>query len=166
MSGPGIFRCVSCGTHPRPRYLVYTMLHLFAYGTLMCPDIMEEVAGARVCGTPGTLHGYRRCGVRGEVYPGLVPDEACRVEGVVYRDLTATAWRRLDRFEGTLYERVAVQVALGEGRRLEAGTYVVRPAARLHLTATDWDFHEFLRIGKARFEHGYDGYRALDQEDA
>lgn len=32
----------------------------FAYGTLMCEDIMREVSGIRPSHVPGTLKGYRR----------------------------------------------------------------------------------------------------------
>jgi len=136
--------------------------HLFAYGTLMCADIMGEVAG---CGPlarePATLRGYGRRAVRGEPYPALVPEESGRVAGVVYRDVPAAAWARLDRFEGELYARRPVVVELSGGGLLPAAAYVAEAALRERLARCDWDFDEFLRRGKARFRKHYRGFRAL-----
>jgi gamma-glutamylcyclotransferase (GGCT)/AIG2-like uncharacterized protein YtfP len=141
------------------------MEHLFAYGTLMCDDIMREVAGCSPVPLPGTLRGYRRCSVRDALYPALVPDEEGCVEGVVYRNVPPSAWDRLDRFEGEMYERRVVQIELMEGTALPAATYVVRPEFLDLLDPSDWDFAQFLRNGKASFERHYPGYRSLPSND-
>jgi gamma-glutamylcyclotransferase (GGCT)/AIG2-like uncharacterized protein YtfP len=137
------------------------MENLFAYGTLMCEDIMEEVSGCRLAGVPGTLKGYGRRSVRGEHYPALVPHEEGRVEGVVYRNVPDSAWERLDRFEGEMYVRQLVQIELNDGSTAQAATYVVQPEFLDLLDPTDWDFGEFLRNGKASFQRHYRGYRSL-----
>jgi gamma-glutamylcyclotransferase (GGCT)/AIG2-like uncharacterized protein YtfP len=138
------------------------MNDLFAYGTLMCDDILRDVAGCRLSAVAGTLRGYSRRAVRGEPYPALVPDPEGRVAGVVYRDVPDAAWRRLDRFEGEMYVGQTVEVDLAEGGTLLAQTYVVRPEFRHRLAPSDWDFADFLRHGKARFQSHYVGYRALE----
>jgi gamma-glutamylcyclotransferase (GGCT)/AIG2-like uncharacterized protein YtfP len=138
------------------------MAHLFAYGTLMCEDIMQEVSGCRPSPLKATLTGYSRRRVRGEDYPGLLPWEPGRVEGVVYRDLPEPAWRRLDRFEGAMYTRLGVAVELECGGRLAAETYVVHPQWTDRLEEVEWDFADFLRRGKMRFKAGYEGYRHLE----
>ena len=138
------------------------MRHLFAYGSLMCADIMREVAGCDLPGAEAVLHGYRRVVVRGEQYPGLVPADGKSVKGVVYRDVPSSAWDRLDRFEGEMYIRQSVQVSLKHGGIVRADAYVVRPEFRDRLEDSDWAFDEFLRNGKARFQRYYRGYRSLD----
>jgi gamma-glutamylcyclotransferase (GGCT)/AIG2-like uncharacterized protein YtfP len=137
------------------------MENLFAYGTLMCEDIMEDVSGCRLSPVPGTLTGYSRRSVRGEHYPALVPHEAGRVEGVVYRDVPDSAWERLDRFEGEMYARRRVQIKLNDGSTLPAATYMVQPAFLGHLEQSDWDFADFLRNGKTSFQRHYKGYQSL-----
>jgi gamma-glutamylcyclotransferase (GGCT)/AIG2-like uncharacterized protein YtfP len=137
------------------------MPHLFAYGTLRCEDILAEVVRCRPSSLPGVVHGYRCGPVKGEVYPGLVEEEDGQVEGVVYRDLAPAAWARLDRFEGDLYVRRPVPVALSSGASCEAETYLVRPQHRDRVGPGTWDFDAFLRTGKPVFQGHYQGYRSL-----
>ena len=138
------------------------MRNLFVYGTLMCEDIMQEVAGCLPARLPGILPGYERRAVKGERYPGLVPGPGGRVDGVVYRDVPGFAWARLDRFEGDMYRRRRVQVALTDGATLVAETYVVRPRFVSRLDRAEWNFSEFLRSGKAKLCRHYQGYANLD----
>ncbi|MDY6990752.1 MAG: gamma-glutamylcyclotransferase family protein [Thermodesulfobacteriota bacterium] len=137
------------------------MENLFAYGTLMCDDIMEEVSGFHLAYVVGILKGYSRWCVKGEHYPALVPDEEGRVEGVVYQNLSNGAWDRLDRFEGEMYTRESVEVELADGTTVPAAAYVVRAEFLNHLDQADWDFEDFLRNGKARFQNHYKGYQSL-----
>jgi gamma-glutamylcyclotransferase (GGCT)/AIG2-like uncharacterized protein YtfP len=137
------------------------MENLFAYGTLMCDDIMREVSGCRLSHVPGTLKGYSRRSVKGEQYPALIPDEEGRVEGVVYWNVPNAAWDRLDRFEGEMYARQLVQIALNDGATVLAATYVVHPEFLDHLEQAEWDFSDFLRHGKASFQRYYKGYQSL-----
>jgi gamma-glutamylcyclotransferase (GGCT)/AIG2-like uncharacterized protein YtfP len=137
------------------------MANLFAYGTLMCEDIMGEVSGSRLSCAPGTVRGYCRRSVREQHYPALAPDEEGRVEGVIYRDLPSSAWRRLDRFEGEMYLRQLVQVEVIDGATLLAETYIVRPKFLCYLEASEWSFAKFLRNGKKLFQREYCGYRQL-----
>ena len=138
------------------------MKNLFAYGTLMCEEIMEDVSGCRLPPPmPGILKGYSRWSVRGEPYPALIRDEKNLVEGVVYRNVPDSAWDRLDAFEGEMYERRLVRIDLDGATTLLAMTYVVRPEFLDHLEKSGWDFAQFLRSGKAGFQNDYKGYRSL-----
>ncbi len=134
------------------------MENLFAYGTLMCEDIMGDVSGCHPPSpSPGTLKGYSRWSVKGEPYPALVRDEKKLVEGMVYRNVPDSAWDRLDAFEGEMYERRLVRIDLEDGTTLLAMTYVVRPEFLDHLEKPEWDFAHFLRNGKAGFQNDYKG---------
>ena len=135
---------------------------LFAYGTLMCAEIMAEVAGKRLPYTPAVLTGYRRFLVRGEQYPGVVDDPAGTVSGLVYHDIDATGWRRLDRFEGEMYQRRPVTVQLAGGGLAQVDCYVIRSAFLHRLTRTEWDYTAFLLRGKRMFQQQYFGFKAID----
>jgi gamma-glutamylcyclotransferase (GGCT)/AIG2-like uncharacterized protein YtfP len=127
----------------------------------MCDDIMQEVAGCALTGEPGTLRGFCRRGVKGEHYPALIPEADSCVDGILYLDVPQAAWERLDRFEGEMYFRRRVPIEPGGGKTVAAQTYIVKPGFMDLLKATEWDFSEFLRSGKARFQKRYKGYGAL-----
>ncbi len=137
------------------------MEHLFAYGTLMCEDIMEQVAGYRLAYESGTLKGFSRRSVKGEDYPALVLQETGYVDGVVYRNVPNTVWERLDRFEGEMYARQSVHIDLKDGSALLVVTYVVRPEFLNYVDQFEWDFDEFFRNGKTSFQKHYKGYNWL-----
>lgn len=133
------------------------MAHLFAYGTLMCNAIMAEISGSHHSPVSATLRGYRRMCVKGEHYPALVPNAAEHVEGVVYLDVSAAAWDRLDRFEGEMYAREIVQVELDDGHTVPAETYVARAEYMEYLVDAEWDFSEFLRKNVVSFRRSFKG---------
>jgi len=137
----------------------------FAYGTLMCEDIMLTVTGRRFTRVSGFLAGYRRRGIKNEVYPGIIPEAGRTVEGIVYRDLTDTAWTALDTFEGEMYERRIVRVNLTDSTSIDAYTYVIRPEFENRLDSNDWDFEKFLEFGKKTFQKRYVGFKALKNGD-
>ena len=124
---------------------------LFAYGTLMCPEIMKTVSGLGPRHKPATIRDYSRRSVRGEWYPGLLPEIGGYVEGVVYCKIPRSAWKRLDQFEGKMYARQVVSVEVPDGSSIAAYTYVFRPEFRARLTAQEWDYAAFLREGRATF---------------
>ena len=133
----------------------------FAYGTLMCEDIMLAVTGHRFSRTPGVLRDYRRRAVKGEAYPGIIPERGRVVEGIVYRDVPDNAWAFLDAFEGEMYQRRIVGVNLADKTFIEAYTYVVRPDFESRLDSSEWDFEKFLQSDKKIFEAYYAGFKAL-----
>ncbi len=135
--------------------------HLFAYGTLMCDDIMHAVSGCSLPAAPGLLTGYRRWAVKGQGYPAIAPDATGQVEGTIYRHVPPAAWERLDRFEGEMYTRQPVAIAQQDGETVVAATYAIGAAFLDRLDGYEWDFAEFLRYGKARFQQHYGGYQAL-----
>lgn len=136
-------------------------MNLFAYGTLMCAEIMQQVAGCLPAQLPATLAGYRRCRLRGEEYPAIVGQQGAAVQGVVYLEVPQEAWRRLDRFEGEMYDRRPVLVDGAGGKSLAADTYVIRDAFARLLLPAEWSYAEFLRTGKKRFAADYEGFAAL-----
>lgn len=137
------------------------MAHLFTYGSLMCGDIMEKVAGCRLSCTEAVLRDFFRSGILGEEYPGIVPRSGAAVSGVLYLDLPETAVRRLDLFEGEMYERRTIEISSEEHGTCTAMAYVIKDSYRHRLTNEEWSYAGFLATGKARFENMYLGFEKL-----
>jgi gamma-glutamylcyclotransferase (GGCT)/AIG2-like uncharacterized protein YtfP len=113
-------------------------VHLFTYGTLVFPEVMEAVTGRRFESRTAVLRGYRRRMLQGRVYPGIRPAAADATEGRVYLEIDAAALACLDDFEGDEYERRRVEVGV-QGGTLVAEAYVVRGSASGLLTEVLWD---------------------------
>jgi gamma-glutamylcyclotransferase (GGCT)/AIG2-like uncharacterized protein YtfP len=133
----------------------------FAYGTLMCADILAGVAGPPGPGRAARLYGYERRLVRGQVYPGILPGIGGVVQGVLYPAIPVAGWDRLDRFEGAMYCRRSVEVQSEGGCWHRAQTYVVRPDCAARLSVEPWSLEVFAAAGKARFTAEYPGFRQL-----
>lgn len=88
-------------------------MNLFAYGTLMWPDVLEAVTGRRMAGEKITLAGYKRLRAKDRHYPVILRSPEDSVSGVLYTGLTEEEFQCLDAFEGVEYDRT--EVALGEG---------------------------------------------------
>jgi gamma-glutamylcyclotransferase (GGCT)/AIG2-like uncharacterized protein YtfP len=138
-------------------------MKLFAYGTLMDPEIMMQVSGAECRSAQAVLHHFVRKAVRGEVYPAIAPLRGASVDGVVYFGLPAAAFDRLDRFEGPLYRRTAVVAVLEGGDPVKAQAYVIAPNNLSRLSDREWRFDHFLEAGKDAFQKSYRGYEELKQ---
>jgi gamma-glutamylcyclotransferase (GGCT)/AIG2-like uncharacterized protein YtfP len=118
-------------------------MHLFAYGTLIFPELMERVTGRTFRRQTAVLRGYARFRLKDASSPALVPFPDTETDGVVYFDLDADTARRVDRFEGDAYRRVQANVETEGGEWVEAETYVLRAGARKRLTAEPWDDVDF-----------------------
>jgi len=138
------------------------MKNLFAYGTLMCEEIIEEVSGSRLHFKLATLTGFNRRKVKGEHYPAIFQSEKGAVEGMVYLKVPHSTWLRLDRFEGSMYVRQSVKVELADGIVLPADTYVIQPAFIDFLETFDWNFEDFVHLDKESFQKHYKGYQLMD----
>jgi gamma-glutamylcyclotransferase (GGCT)/AIG2-like uncharacterized protein YtfP len=138
-------------------------MHLFAYGTLMCPAIMRRVAGTLPAAQKATLEGYHRGPLDGIVYPAIFPRREARVEGLLYLDLSSSAWPRLDAFEGEIYYRDQVVVTMDDCSRRDAETYILRPEYLDRLGESEWSYAEFLEFGRAGFESEYEKFPAAPE---
>jgi gamma-glutamylcyclotransferase (GGCT)/AIG2-like uncharacterized protein YtfP len=117
---------------------------LFVYGSLLSPRILRAVIGRAPRPQRATLQGYRRVSLRGQAYPGLLPDGATATTGAVLR-VDARELRVLDRYEGELYRRERIVVRLDDGTTRSAQTYVLAPGARRRRTERPWSPEIFLR---------------------
>jgi gamma-glutamylcyclotransferase (GGCT)/AIG2-like uncharacterized protein YtfP len=118
-------------------------MRLFSYGTLQFPEVLQAVTGCHLEGEKAMLDDYASYLVRGKTYPGITLERGASVEGVVYTGIGEAHFKKLDRFEGELYERARVCVTDTEGNPLQAWTYVIRDAMRDQLTRTPWNKEDF-----------------------
>ena len=126
---------------------------VFAYGSLVVPEVWALVAGCAHPSEEAVLPGHRRRCLAGVPYPGVVADPEEEVPGVLWRDVDAEVTERLDDFEGDAYERVLVEVVADGGPEL-AWVYVIRPSAAPLLTPEPWDEAVFRERELERYLEG------------
>ncbi len=118
-------------------------MHLFVYGSLMIPSVLQTVTGRSFSRAQARLDGYIRYRLRGVSYPGITPRVGAVTEGVLLYGVDPVSLARLDAFEGELYERVTVSVTGANGFNGKAGAYVVRPPFQDRLSREPWDLYRF-----------------------
>lgn len=112
------------------------LVNVFTYGSLMFAPVWERVVSGRYHSVPAQLFGHARYAVREESYPGMVPETAGAVAGLLYYHVRPHDVAALDLFEGSDYRRDTVQVLLADGSLVEAQTYIyLRPEL---LTREPW----------------------------
>ncbi|MFN0181559.1 MAG: gamma-glutamylcyclotransferase family protein [Gemmatimonadales bacterium] len=116
--------------------------NVFTYGSLMYRRVWDRVVAGEYPARPGTIRGFERRRIVGEVYPALVPGSPERsVGGVVYLGVSAADLAALDQFEGEAYRRIEVVVDTGDGSGLAAWTYAFVAVERVD--QTEWDAERF-----------------------
>ena len=120
-------------------------MRLFCYGTLMFHEVMQRLSGWHFDGVAASLDDYGCYTVSGHAFPGIVYEAGAVTHGLVYTGIGDTLLRKLDRYEGDLYERVRVCVSDPQDRPLQAWTYVVPAAGRGMLSKQAWDRQTFER---------------------
>jgi gamma-glutamylcyclotransferase (GGCT)/AIG2-like uncharacterized protein YtfP len=131
---------------------------LFAYGSLMYPEVWRLVTGGGHPREPARIDGFNRRRRKGEVYP-VVYTGSESVDGILYWGLSAGELERLDRFEGSEYERRRVATTTAAGRRVEAWVYLFTGDPR-ELAEDPWDPGWFEREGLAVFLGRYRGFQS------
>ena len=127
-------------------------LSVFAYGTLLVPEIALAVVGRLPVSCRAELHGFARYLVKHEVYPGVIPEPGAVVAGMLYSDVRQRELALLDEYEGPTYERREVEVRLVPADvRVRAQCYVVREALSDVLSAEPWDLDHFVQHHCAEF---------------
>ena len=133
-------------------------MNIFAYGTLMIPDVMCAVTTREFRFMDAILRGYARFTVKGASYPGIIPVTEAVTEGFIYFDVDEFSLERLDEFEGDLYQRIPIQAETERGKILNAATYVIKPEYRDYLSLQKWDVEEFVQNSLAAFLNTYQGF--------
>ena len=143
------------------------MPHLFAYGTLMFPEVWRIVVDKEFETASASLAGYEIFRVEDAVYPGIIrkepADSSAIVRGLVYFDLNPVSLARLDAFEGPEYIRQLVVVTCHNGEEIEADAYVVPQESAHLLTNEVWTADDFAARGHlAKFVAQYAGFARIE----
>ena len=107
-------------------------VNVFAYGSLMYGPVWSRVVSGDYRSLRGTVRGFARLRIAGEVYPALVraaPKSA--VDGVLYLEVAEGDVAALDRFEGAQYARIPVTVVTEDGSTVDGWTYLFLDESRL-----------------------------------
>jgi gamma-glutamylcyclotransferase (GGCT)/AIG2-like uncharacterized protein YtfP len=121
-----------------PRVEPESPADVFAYGTLAYPHMVRAVTGREFESEPATLPRYEAFLVEGRCYPAAVERRRSRLRGRLYRGVDEVALARLDRFEGSEYERRRVQVETDEGCRVECSAWMLVAHLQARVSATRW----------------------------
>lgn len=127
------------------------MKNLFAYGTLMCPDILQAVTGKIFKSEKAVLNNFARHLVKQEIYPGLIKNKNEKVEGIVYFNIPDDVWEKLDFFEGEMYFKQNVDIKIFDGTIINAVTYVTKSKFANQLENYDWEYNSFIQNHKNSF---------------
>jgi len=134
------------------------MTNIFTYGTLMFDEVWSRTVEQGYERSESLLQGYDRKCVRGEVYPVLVPSSpASQVQGITYRNVSASDLARLDEFEGEYYFRKTEQVISLDKTILPADVYVLKEEYYSIITPREWDPVYFITKNIHVFIHQYLG---------
>ena len=132
--------------------------HFFAYGSLMCEDIMRSVAGECQQLSAATLHDYQRMAIKGESYPAITQVKGGVVNGVVYTGISDAGLIQLDKFEGEMYQRVERKLVLDNAQQLMVFVYEIKPEYIERLDNKSWSFKHFIQHAKHTFIAEYSGF--------
>lgn len=124
------------------------MTHVFLFGTLMWPDLLERVGGQRVPEPVACVaDGYRVMQATGGAYPVMRAAAGYQAQGLLLKDCPDAVLARLDHYEspfGYVLSDIQVEVA---GARVAAKAYF--PPAHLD-GAGDWSLERWIESDSAR----------------
>ena len=119
-------------------------MNLFAYGTLLVPEIWFAVTGRECRSEEAVLPGYDIRRVRDGDFPGIIHSEdAPGVPGRVFFDLDYEIITRLDAYEDSFYERIVVPTQDHSGQLLPSQAYVIPESHRAVLSDEPWTLEWF-----------------------
>lgn len=120
-----------------------TGLFLFAYGTLLIPEIMQAVTGQKLPSIDAVLNGYCRYSIKNKVYPAIIAQPDASVSGRLYSDLDQSILGILDDFEDVIYTRCDCEVKPSRDVIVNAQVYVISDLCRHLLSDKSWSIDEF-----------------------
>ncbi len=117
------------------------MSHVFVYGTLLFPEILNGLTGRTFPETEATLPGFKRMRVKYGDYPAVIQAEGGQVHGKLIPNVDARSLEMLRFYEGDDYECIEAFVHL-ENKKVKALVFVWNNNRDL-LTEPDWSIKKF-----------------------
>uniref|UniRef100_A0A1J3FII2 Putative gamma-glutamylcyclotransferase n=1 Tax=Noccaea caerulescens TaxID=107243 RepID=A0A1J3FII2_NOCCA len=125
--------------------------NVFVYGSILEPAVAAVILDRTPDTVPAILHGYHRYKLKGRSHPCIVPLESGKVKGLVMTGLSDAELNKLDVAEGSLYERVTVEVVRtdnSEKMKVETYVWVNKDDPTLY---GEWDYEEWRVIYADKF---------------
>lgn len=122
---------------------------LFAYGTLLDPDVRRIVLNRpspTAEATPAILHGHRRVRVEDEVYPTVLPDPGATVDGLLVPLRSGCERDRVQFFEG--FELLLREHVVACAVRGPVAALVCTATPDFRHTGEPWSLEEWQRLHK------------------
>jgi gamma-glutamylcyclotransferase (GGCT)/AIG2-like uncharacterized protein YtfP len=138
-------------------------VNLFTYGSLVIRPVMHAVTGLNFQYRKAFLRDYARFKLKGESYPAIIYRRGAKTDGIIYLDVDALSLKRLDEFEGEVYERVSVLVETDQGEAFTAEAYVMKWEHGNLLSSEPWDLEEFEKKHLLDFMVNYKGFSLLER---
>ena len=120
------------------------MQHIFVYGTLQSPQIVEKLTGKSFNTTRAVLPGYKLFCVKNADYPAIVKNENAVTTGLIIENADNASLAVISFYEGDEYEIQKVTV-LVDGKPVPALVFVWAKSIEL-LENREWDFQRFKRV--------------------
>ena len=79
------------------------MIHLFTYGTLEIPEVMEAVTGRAWASAEAWAKGFAKFLLKGRIYPGMTAFRGATCSGRVYYHIDRRTLEILDAFEDEVF---------------------------------------------------------------
>lgn len=138
--------------------------HFFTYGSLMYPQVWQQLVKGNYDSCQANLSGYHRKCIHQQDYPAVFQDNQSaqkQVLGRIYFDVSIEDQMALDSFEGEEYLRLTEKVFTKERGEIEVEVYVFKPEYLHRVTDEDWDVQAFEKEGLQRFLNQYKGFKEM-----
>ncbi|BBN59719.1 gamma-glutamylcyclotransferase family protein [Hydrogenovibrio marinus] len=137
--------------------------HIFTYGSLMYPEVWQQLVTGNYESCQATLNGFHRKCVIDQDYPAVYKDDSSldnQVLGRVYFDVSPEDQVSLDKFEGEEYLRLTETAITTDNNEITIEIYVIKPDFLHRVSERDWDVQAFEAEGLQRFLQQYKGFES------
>ena len=117
------------------------MTHVFLFGTLCWPDLLDLVGGASCrAGEEAELPGYHVTWAKGQPFPAIHPKAGCQARGILLRGCDGQVLARMDHYESGFGYKLHPVTVMAAGGSVQAQVYLppdgLEPGPEWSLT--DW----------------------------
>ncbi len=117
------------------------MQHVFVYGTLLFPEILEGLTGRSFLTHNAELKNYKRMQVAEGDYPGVVEANGECVKGKLILNVDARSVEVLRFYEGDDYDCKILEITI-DSKLVKASVFVWKQDVK-QLSESDWNIDHF-----------------------
>ena len=125
------------------------MQHVFVYGSLLFPEIVEGLTACKFETHDASIQNYERRTVKNNDYPAIIPKEGGQVLGKILLNVDKRSLEVLRFFEGDEYACVEITMNV-DNKKITACVFVWNGDADA-LDKADWNLELFERKALAEY---------------